>query len=291
MKRKERYKVMGIRIAVMEQVSNIRNRIWNIKGFSFLILLVYIINMYIATLYDALELLGGKVNVSMFPFLLNDTYFNKLFLLLILLFFADAPFMEKNQMYIVMRTGKQRWGKRNIVYIFISSFLLVFCTEVITVLHMLPVGEFSNEWNAVCRTLALTDAGNCIYFGLDYAVMKQFTPFELFLYGFMSSWAVVMFFGMLMYTVSLCGGRIWAYAVSAAVIFIPQVSFLMMFHSEVIYFSPAEWMRCRWWRGEANPAGPDMLYILVAAGLLILILSAIAEWKISRTDWESTDNR
>ncbi|MBO5303507.1 MAG: hypothetical protein J6A92_05600 [Lachnospiraceae bacterium] len=276
---------------MLEQMSNIRSRIWNVRGISFLVLLVYIINMYMLTLYDAMELLGGKVNVSLFPFLLNDSYFHKLFLLLVLLFYADAPFMEKNQMYSVLRIGKQRWNKRNITYIFISSFLLVLCAEVLTMIHVLPIGEFSNTWNKVSRTIALTDIGNSIYFGLDYTVMKQFSPIELFVYGFLSTQAVVMFFGMLMYTVSLCGGRIWAYTVSAAVLFIPQITFLMMFHSDISYFSPAEWMRCKWWRGEANPAGMDLLYIILATGVLLVVLSVIAEWKVQKADWEAKNDK
>lgn len=276
---------MRIDIAVKEQISNIRNRMFNIRGLSFMLILFYIVDMYLASLRDVVDMLGGEVHFAMFPFLINDAYFNKLLLLLILLFYSDVPFMDNNQMYVVMRIGKQRWGRRNMAYILISSFLLTLSLTVISLMDLFPVAYFENEWNDVCRTLALTDAGNMMDFSIVYSVIKDFSPFRFFLYGFISCWVVTAFFGMLMYTVSLLSGRVLAYAVSAAIMFLPQLAFLTMFHSEVVYFSPAEWMRCRWWRGTANPAGLDLIYIVVAGSLLFFVFAAIADWKINKIDW------
>jgi len=177
------------------------------------------------------------------------------------------------------------------VYILLSSLLLNVAMVVINIAELLPVEEFSNEWTRTNRMLALTDVGADVIFSVPYGVMKSFSPWELFGYSLVATWLVTSLSAMLMYVVSLWGGRVAAYGVTACFVLMPQfISQVLIMYGDdhgIIYFTPAEWVRCERWGSAANLNGPDMIYIVVACALLWVILGMVGSFKINKMDFKS----
>lgn len=278
-----------IKTAVLDAGNNLKMKMWNIRFFSLLMIVACIMDMYLSTVRMTAGIIGEKINFSMLPFLWDDAYANKILLLLVLFFYSNVPFMEKNQFYIVIRTGKERWSERNMVYIILSSFLLNVSLVLISIIEIFPVADFSNEWTKASRMVALTDAGSEMMFGIDYGLIKSFSPWELFGRSFLIGWLVTMILAVFMYVVSLWGSRAFAYGLTACVAMLPQFTaqVLEWFHPvpKLLYFSPAEWVRCSKWAGRGNPTGLDMIYITAACVMIYLLLFVLGGYKISRTDW------
>lgn len=283
-----------MKAAVLDAGNNLKIKMWNIRFFALLMIAVCIMDMYLSTARMASERIGDKINFTMLPFLWDDIYANKILFLLVLFFYSNVPFMERNQLYIVMRTGKERFGRRNVVYILLSSFLLNVSLLVISVAELLSVADFSNEWTKAARMIALTDAGSEMMFGIDYGMIKSFSPWGLLGRSFLTGWLVTAVVAMFMYVASLWGKKALAYGIAACVVMLPQftVQVLEMFgpHRKTVYFSPAEWVRCSKWASQANQAGPDMVYITVACLMLLLLLGVAGGYKISRTDWNTGED-
>lgn len=283
-----------MKAAVLDAGSNLKIKMWNIRFFALLMIVVCMMDMYLSTARMAADRIGDRINFTMLPFLWDDVYANKILFLLVLFFYSNVPFMERNQLYIVMRTGKERFGKRNIIYILLSSFLLNLSLLVISVVEMFSVADFSNEWTKAGRMIALTDAGSEMMFGIDYGIIKSFSPWGLLGRSLFTGWLVTAVIAMFMYVASLWGKRVLAYGLTACVVMLPQFTtqVLEWFHPQpkIIYFSPAEWVRCRKWASQANQTGPDMVYITVACLMLFLLLSVFGSYKISRTDWNTGED-
>lgn len=76
-----------------------------------------------------------------------------------LLLFCDAPFIDSEQPYIVLRSGRKKWVAGQIAYIAISSALFTLFLYLLTLLLLLPWLEFSTEWGKAIGTLAQTTTG------------------------------------------------------------------------------------------------------------------------------------
>lgn len=280
-----------VKAALADTGMNLKEKLWNFRCLAMLLILVCMLDMYISTVRTAAGAAGGKINVSILPFVWDDFYGSKVLFLLVLFFYSNVPFIEKNQLYIVARVGRERWGRRNVVYIVFSSLILNLVMVLISILLMLPAGDFSSQWTSASRMAALTSAGEGLSVSMDYGVMKSFLPWEFMLDSFLASWMVTMAAAMLMYTVSLWGNRILAYGITAALLFLPQFTsqVLIMFGSfpNVVWFSPADWVRCSQWRSRAKEAGPDMAYIVVACLMLMAVMYLAGNFRINRMDWDT----
>ena len=68
--------------------------------------------------------LGLKDSFAILPHVQNDFYFNKIMLLGGMIFFADIPFMSGEELYVVLKIGKEKWSQINCCYIVLSGILL-----------------------------------------------------------------------------------------------------------------------------------------------------------------------
>lgn len=74
----------------------------------------------------------------MLPFIFNDVMLTASIFVAAMLFFIDAPFYDKYQLFVIMRGGTSEWVLGHIMYIFSVSILYMLCLTGISILIIFP---------------------------------------------------------------------------------------------------------------------------------------------------------
>lgn len=254
---------------------------------SFGLIIIFILDVWLAGPKELIAQMGESVSIHMLAFLQNNFIFVKILLLGVLYFYSNAPFTEKSQLFVVMRIGKERWGRRNVLYILGSALVIAVFLTGCSMIMLLSCGTFETVWGSMDKTLALTSASESFYFGMDYGIMKTFAPLELEIYTFFINWFTFAILGMFLYAGCLMGTKAVAYAVSVILIFSPDM--IGYIQPRQVYYNPIAWIQSKNWRLSYDVSRPDVFYILVAQLLVIFLLVLFSQWRMSRFQWKQYD--
>ena len=72
---------------------------------------------------DFLFSVNEKASPFLLPFIFNDVMLTASIFVAAMLFFIDAPFYDKYQLFVIMRGGTSEWVLGHIMYIFSVSHL------------------------------------------------------------------------------------------------------------------------------------------------------------------------
>ena len=234
---------------------------------------------------DAAMTLGLKDSFAILPHVQNDFYFNKIMLLGGMIFFADIPFMSGEELYVVLKIGKEKWSQINCCYIVLSGVLLSTLLTVLSLLTILPAISLKNEWGTLYQTFAFSGTAGCVI--INSKAMSYYSPYALMLNIFQIDALTFAFMGMLLYTLSLFVSKIWSYVIVVVLIFLQSVFGKMGLVLD--NFLPFSWISASHWRFGYDRRRPDLIYIYTAFCMLLFLLAVISEWKIKRMDWVSKE--
>lgn len=234
---------------------------------------------------DAAMTLGLKDSFAILPHVQNDFYFNKIMLLGGMIFFADIPFMSGEELYVVLKIGKEKWSQINCCYIVLSGVLLSTLLTVLSLLTILPAISLKNEWGTLYQTFAFSGTAGCVI--INSKAMSYYSPYALMLNIFLIDALTFAFMGMLLYTLSLFVSKIWSYVIVVVLIFLQSVFGKMGLVLD--NFLPFSWISASHWRFGYDRHRPDLIYIYTAFCMLLFLLAVISEWKIKRMDWVSKE--
>lgn len=234
---------------------------------------------------DAAMTLGLKDSFAILPHVQNDFYFNKIMLLGGMIFFADIPFMSGEELYVVLKIGKEKWSQINCCYIVLSGVLLSTLLTVLSLLTILPAISLKNEWGTLYQTFAFSGTAGCVI--INASAMSYYSPYALMLNIFLIDALTFAFMGMLLYTLSLFVSKIWSYVIVVVLIFLQSVFGKMGLVLD--NFLPFSWISASHWRFGYDRHRPDLIYIYTAFCMLLFLLAVISEWKIKRMDWVSKE--
>lgn len=234
---------------------------------------------------DAAMTLGLKDSFAILPHVQNDFYFNKIMLLGGMIFFADIPFMSGEELYVVLKIGKEKWSQINCCYIVLSGILLSTLLTVLSLLTILPAISLKNEWGTLYQTFAFSGTAGCVI--INASAMSYYSPYALMLNIFLIDALTFAFMGMLLYTLSLFVSKIWSYVIVVVLIFLQSVFGKMGLVLD--NFLPFSWISVSHWRFGYDRRRPDLIYIYTAFCMLLFLLAVISEWKIKRMDWVSKE--
>lgn len=97
----------------------------------------------------------------------------------VVLLFCDAPFIEDEQPYIMLRSGRRIWFIGQMLYIVVASVLYLIVLYFISVLVLLPHIEWSAEWGKLLSTFSQTSAAgakNGISIPFARVITARFDP-------------------------------------------------------------------------------------------------------------------
>lgn len=265
---------------VRSMVHLVKKHIVSVRMLTLLLIWVFMMDQYLAPYRDAAMQLEQKDAAAILPHIQNDFYFNKIMLLAVACFFSKVPFMEQSELYAVIRLGKEKWGMRNIICIFLDGIALSITLTLISIIMIAPATNLSNEWGSLFRTFAISGVG-----GIEFSnqILVRFSPYLLQVHILLIDAFAFSLLGMILYTISLYLPRIYAYSVVVIMIFLPSIAGKVGI--QIDNFSPFSWLEIRHWRMGNDNSKPDLIYIYTAYGLLLLLLALVSQHRIRKTDW------
>jgi len=213
-------------------------RIWTIAVFIIIMTLIYVDDIKKVSYVT-----GSEVPVWIFPFLYSQFYTKVLFTLPVVLMFCDAPFVDKNQLFIMMRTTKTKWLCGQILYIILASGVYYLFIFAVSILSTVFYGDYSLEWGKTLTALAYNSSvayeANVYSLSVSRIVVEYFTPLSACFYTFILSWLSAVFLGLLIFICNLfTGSRIWGIAASS---FFIVISLSAKGIRNMDRFSPVTW--------------------------------------------------
>ncbi len=213
-------------------------RIWTIAVFLIIMTLIYVDDIKKVSYVT-----GSGVPVWIFPFLYSQFYTKVLFTLPVVLMFCDAPFVDKNQLFIMMRTTRTKWLCGQILYIILASGVYYLFIFAVSILSTVFYGDYSLEWGKTLTALAYNSSvayeANVYSLSVSRIVVEYFTPLSACFYTFILSWLSAVFLGLLIFVCNLfTGSRIWGIAASS---FFIVISLSAKGIRNMDRFSPVTW--------------------------------------------------
>ncbi len=224
-------------------------------------------------------------------FAFSGLYFNLIFIVGAIYLYARVPFMERWQMYQLIRLGRQKWIGIQIFKIVAASFLYTAAVLASGVLIMMPHLEWKADWGKLYHTLALTNVQDEIDLGffVSYRLINDYEPAKLMLISALVFFLVVSFIGLTMFLISLCFSRavsvIMATSLAIAEIAVENAGRRMQ--RVMVHFIPTEWIKISK-AGTKNIMGilsPDFDDIMIRLFIIVLILMILIYLSGSRVSY------
>lgn len=89
-----------------------------------------------------------KSSIWAFPFIYSQFYMKLIFTLPVILIFCNAPYVDRNYLLIMTRTGSRNYLAGQILYIVMAGFIYYAYIFLIVTAMAIPFSEFSGDWGA-----------------------------------------------------------------------------------------------------------------------------------------------
>ena len=249
------------------------------------IIILMEINYFSGSLGTVCGMLGLKMSPWLFPFLFTSQWSSIVFFLPLLFIFCNAPFIDANQPYSIIRTGRTAWSVGQIIYVALTTAIyllfIVFASILLHIGHM----EFTSEWGKF-----FTSFGNLAFHSevplnifVPTRIINYFTPLQAMWFTFLFLWFSGVFIGLLVYVLnSLTNTRIVGLGVSG--FFLAFDSFLSqtLGHQSVNYFlyhfSPVTWSHLNLIEIDYGTTQPTFPYVMTMYVVLTVILIVGCIW-------------
>lgn len=247
-------------------------RIWTIAVFLVILTLIYADDFKRAADY-----LNEKAPIWIFPFMYTKKTAKVLFMLLVTLLFCDAPFIDKNQVFVMMRASRTKWLCGQILYIISAGAVYYLFIFAVSILSMIFLGEPSLEWDKTIVTAAynsgVLNAAGANWVTVSRTTVEFFTPLLACFYTFLMSWLSAVFIGLLTFACNLfTGSRVWGIAASSFFVVLTLIAKLRKYIDRV---SPLTWATLDGIDIGGLTVRPSFTYCICILAALILVLTIV----------------
>lgn len=226
---------------------------------------------------DLTVITGIRTNPLIFPFFSDDPVKQLILLAGIVFLFSDAPFLNKNQPFIVIRSKRIPWVIGQILYIVMASAVYFFVLMLVSILTLLPNGTFATDgWGKIINTLCQTNAGSQInlQFGISKEILSFYEPFEAFTLSFLLNWGVAAFIGLILFLINLKFSRMIGLVVAGGLLFF-DLLVTNVLSPTWYHFSPVSLSRLGVLDAMEVSQFPTISYAFLFFGISILVLSIL----------------
>lgn len=158
----------------------------------------------------------------------------------LLLLFCDAPFVDNQQMDVILRTGKKNWFVGKILYIVAASCLYFLLVYVAGVVEFVPYVGFSTEWEDMMNILSL-DHMYSTYIRRN--VIVSYTPIEACLIQYTVCVLLGIFMGLLIFYFNLFQSKIVGMGIALTMVLMGGILNMvnLIVSRFVVYLVPMLW--------------------------------------------------
>lgn len=267
---------------------SVRQRIMNPRVICLFILMLAFIWNDLSVVGKLTDMVGIRINPLVFPFFSSDPVKQLILFASIVFLYSDAPFIDKNQPYVILRSKRIVWALGQVIHIIMFSAVYFSILMVASVLIVLPNATFTtNGWGKVINTLAQTNAGSQIdlQFGVSEKIISLYSPFESFALCFLLNLGMSSFLGLLIFAINLKFGKMIGSVIGGVILFF-DLLVLNALPSLCFYFSPLSLSRLSTLDPKGISTYPSVTYAFVFYTIGILIFSAVIVLSIKRKSIE-----
>lgn len=211
-----------------------------------------------------------------FPFLFSENMNTLFFFFGILLLFCDAPFIDNQQMFVVLRSGKRNWFRGKVIYLFIASCIYFLWMYFVSLIEFLPYVGFSTKWEEILIGLSVDGRVGIRLVTIPGAVVLQFSPIQAWVMSYVICVLLSFFLGLLIFYLNLFQKQNIGVGVALVIILITGVIEILptKYLWKMRYFSPISWADIEIFTLDYGgvPFWYAITFLCVAIVLLIILI-------------------
>ncbi len=214
-------------------------RVWVIAVLSLIMVWIYIDDMK-----RIAEGLGTGLPIWIYPFLYSQFHTKLIFTLPVILLFCNAPFVDGNQLFVYMRTGKYKWLWGQIMYIVVAGALYyIFLIAAALLSSVFAGGNIGMDWGKTLTTTANSNAA--LYFespfiSVSKIITTYFSPLSATWFTFLMSWLCSIMIGlMILFCNIITGTRALGVTISSLLVVLSALADNGF--PTLLPFSPISW--------------------------------------------------
>ena len=247
-------------------------RMWTIAA-----LLVIMVQIYVDDMQKVAGFLGTKISMWIFPFLYIQYHTKVIFTLPVLLMFCNAPFTDKNQLFVYTRISRAKWLLGQILYIFTASALYYFFIFFLTIISTVFIAEPSLDWGKTLYMIAnsnVASTAEAYFLNVPNIILEYFTPVQAVFFTFLTSWLSAVLLGMIVFFCNLVSNTRFIGIIISSLLVVWTVLVAMGGWIDYVRFSPISWNTLNNIDVGNMTAKPSFAYCMCVYGSLILMLIA-----------------
>lgn len=262
-------------------VQNLRKWLGNSRIYIAFVIVFLFTLIYTKGLWLVADNVGEKLSIYIFPFLTTYRYMKIIYLFPLLLLFCDAPFVDANQQFVMIRSSRLSWGIGQMLYIICGSFfyaLFMLLSSIVVNIGHIQMGA---SWG---KSLILAGTTNiCSILGIQYdtvqissIIVKYYTPAQAMLWSFLFLWMICIILGLIIYDFNIL--------FQSNIVGLFVAGFLILFTAVVdgiqqwIWYSPVSWSSLNNIDVAKTTSLPGIYFVLfvyIGAILALLIAGAV----------------
>lgn len=218
---------------------------------------------------------GLGISCWYYPFAFS-TFICTLFLYFgLVLLFCNAPFIDGQQLFVILRSGKRTWFRGQILYIILASAGYFTYLWIVSVVMCLPYLGITGDWGdvflEVVRNPALVSNEA---FLINERTLAMFPAPKACLFVWMINVLVGCFLGFLIFYINLYKSRTYGSVFALGIVFISNiVRFVGDYTNTIVYISPISWADLYVYSRKQNHVSP--LYTVSVLVVLNIVFSLL----------------
>lgn len=257
---------------------NLRKWITDYRMWTIAALLIIMVEIYVDDMQRVAALLGTKISIWIFPFLYVQYHTKVIFTLPVVLMFCNAPFTDKNQIFVHTRTSRTKWLLGQVLYIFIASAAYYFFVFSVTFISTIIIAEPSLEWGKTLYMIAYSDVATeaeAFFLNVPRLIIEFFSPVQATLFTFLTSWLSAVLLGMVIFLCNLLTSTRFIGIIISSGLVVWTVLVSMGGWIEYIRFSPISWNTLNNIDVGKMTPNPSFEYCMCVYGGLVIVLIAV----------------
>jgi hypothetical protein len=269
--------VKSIRICIQ----NMRKWIGNSRIIVSLIVIFLFTYLYTKGLWKISDYTGEKLSPYIFPFLTTYRYMKILYLFPVIMIFSDAPFIDSNQQFVMVRSGRLSWGIGQMLYIVVGSFCYTMFMLLSSIIVNIGHIQLDTSWGKGLILAATTNLTSAL--GIQYdtvkvtgSIVRYYTPAQAMLWSFVFLWMICTILGLIIYDLNILfkSNAVGVLVTGFMVFFTAIVDEVQQF----MWFSPVTWSSLNnidVAKTTSLPSFYFVLYMYSGAIVILFIMGAL----------------
>ena len=249
-------------------------RVWCIGIVLFILTAIYVDDIRLV-----INETGTEMPVWIFPFMYSQFHTKLIFTLPVVLLFCSAPFIDRNQTFVFMRTGRVKWLCGQLLYIAVASALYYLFLIASSLLLTAFSGGFTLEWGKTLSMLSTSHTlgwEGALTVDVSYTVIMFFTPLQAVWFTFLMSWLGAVFIGLMLFALNLISGtRYIGVLVSSFFVALSSIVANEVGWEKLLRFSPMSWITLDMIDVGHTTKNPSFTYCVSVFAGLIAVLTAV----------------